>query len=85
MARAHIVAADTEAVGEGIISELDNQRDTLEHTHSILTETREEISKSQKIINSINRGVIQNKILLYFIIFLENVLLAVLVYWKFFM
>lgn len=51
---------------------------------SQLVNTSENLSKSRKILRSMSRKVITNKLLLSIVILLELVILGVLIYYKFF-
>lgn len=82
--RSHRIAAETDQIGTEIIEELGEQRDQLERTKSRLVNTNENLSKSRKILRSMSRKVITNKLLLSVIILLELAILVGLVYYKFF-
>lgn len=82
--RSHRIATETDQIGTEIIEELGEQRDQLERTKSRLVNTNENLSKSRKILRSMSRKVITNKLLLSVIILLELAILVSLVYYKFF-
>nr|AAD02039.1 GES30 [Mus musculus] len=82
--RSHRIATETDQIGTEIIEELGEQRDQLERTKSRLVNTNENLSKSRKILRSMSRKVITNKLLLSVIILLELAILVGLVYYKFF-
>ncbi|CAL4068481.1 unnamed protein product, partial [Meganyctiphanes norvegica] len=82
--RSHAIAIETEHVGTEVLGELGTQRETLERTRGRLMDTDAEISRSRRILSSMSRNVLYNKILLVIIIILEFGILAGLVYWKFF-
>ena len=84
IARSHAVSAETDAIGQDIITELGTQRESLVRTRERLHETDADLSKSRKILNSMARRVMTNKLILIFIIFLELAVLGGVVYWKFF-
>lgn len=81
--RSHKIATETDQIGSDIIEELGEQRDQLERTKSRLVNTSENLSKSRKILRSMSRKVVTNKLLLCIIILLEVAILAGLVYYKF--
>ncbi|XP_076978922.1 vesicle transport through interaction with t-SNAREs homolog 1B isoform X2 [Tamandua tetradactyla] len=82
--RSHRIATETDQIGSEIIEELGEQREQLERTKSRLVNTSENLSKSRKILRSMSRKVVTNKLLLSIVILLELVILGGLVYYKFF-
>jgi len=84
IARSHQIAAGTDQIGADIIDELGEQRETLVRTRGKLVETDANLSKSRKILKSMARRVMTNKLILAFIIIVELAALGGLVYWKFF-
>ncbi|NP_001016960.1 vesicle transport through interaction with t-SNAREs homolog 1B [Xenopus tropicalis] len=84
IARSHRIAAETDAIGTDIIEELGEQREKLERTKGRLVGTSENLSKSRKILRSMSRKIVTNKLLLSIIIILELAILGGLIYYKFF-
>ncbi|MEE6492061.1 hypothetical protein FKM82_016462 [Ascaphus truei] len=84
IARSHVLAAETDAVGTDIIEVLGEQREQLERSKGRLANTSENLSKSRKILRSMSRKIVTNKLLLSIIIILELAILVGLVYYKFF-
>ncbi|KAM8921199.1 vesicle transport through interaction with t-SNAREs homolog 1B [Pelodytes ibericus] len=82
--RTHRIAAETDAIGTDIIEELGEQREQLERTKGRLVNTSENLSRSRKILRSMSRKIVTNKLLLSIIILLELAILGALVYYKFF-
>ncbi|XP_041437198.1 vesicle transport through interaction with t-SNAREs homolog 1B [Xenopus laevis] len=82
--RSHRIAAETDAIGTDIIEELGEQREKLERTKGRLVDTSENLSKSRKILRSMSRKIVTNKLLLSIIIILEFAILGGLIYYKFF-
>ncbi|XP_048339956.1 vesicle transport through interaction with t-SNAREs homolog 1B [Sphaerodactylus townsendi] len=82
--RSHQIAAETDQIGTDIIEELGEQREQLERTKGRLVSTNENLSKSRKILRSMSRRLMTNKLLLSIIIILEVAILMGLVYYKFF-
>uniref|UniRef100_A0A8C8R8V7 Vesicle transport through interaction with t-SNAREs 1B n=1 Tax=Pelusios castaneus TaxID=367368 RepID=A0A8C8R8V7_9SAUR len=82
--RSHRIAAETDQIGTEIIEELGDQREQLERTKSRLVNTNENLSKSRKILRSMSRRFMTNKLLLSVIIILELAILGGVVYYKFF-
>lgn len=85
IARSTAVAVETEQVGTEVLGELGTQRETLTRTRDRLIDTDAELNRSKRIIRSMSRNVLYNKILLIIIIVLECGILGGVVYWKFFM
>ncbi|CAH1790910.1 unnamed protein product [Owenia fusiformis] len=83
--RSHRIAAETDQIGTEIIDELGTQRESLIRTRDRLEDTHENLSRSRRILNTMNRRLITNKLLLIVIILVEIIILGVLIYWKFFM
>ncbi|XP_068107760.1 vesicle transport through interaction with t-SNAREs homolog 1B [Hyperolius riggenbachi] len=84
IARAHHIAAETDAIGRDIVEELDGQREQLERTKDRLINTGENLGRSRKILRNMSRKIVTNKFLLIIIIILELAILGGLVYYKFF-
>ncbi|CAH2327757.1 vesicle transport through interaction with t-SNAREs homolog 1B [Pelobates cultripes] len=84
IARSHHLAAETDAIGTDIIEELGQQREQLDRTKGRLVNTNENLSRSQKILRSMSRKIVTNKLLMSIIIILELAILGGLVYYKFF-
>ncbi|XP_040266795.1 vesicle transport through interaction with t-SNAREs homolog 1B [Bufo bufo] len=84
IARSHCIAAETDAIGQDIVEELGGQREQLERTKDRLINTGENLSKSRKILRSMSRKIVTNKLLLSIIIILEVAILGGVVYFKFF-
>ncbi|XP_048456110.1 vesicle transport through interaction with t-SNAREs homolog 1B [Rhincodon typus] len=80
----HRIAAETDQIGSDIIEELGGQREQLERSKDRLINTGDNLSRSRKILRSMSRRVMTNKLLLGIIILLEVVILAAVVYLKFF-
>ncbi|KAG7163734.1 vesicle transport through interaction with t-SNAREs homolog 1B-like [Homarus americanus] len=83
--RSTTIAVETEQVGTEVLGELGTQRETLTRARDRLVDTDAELSRSRRIIRSMSRHVLYNKILLIMIILLESAILGGLVYWKFIM
>lgn len=84
LARSTQVALETEEIGTGVIQDLGQQREVLVRTRDRLTETDVELGRSRRILRSMYREAIKNKLILIVIILLEIGILAGLVYYKFF-
>ncbi|XP_075700833.1 vesicle transport through interaction with t-SNAREs homolog 1B [Rhinoderma darwinii] len=84
IARSHCIAAETDAIGQNIVEELGGQREQLERTKDRLINTGENLSKSRKVLRSMSRKIVTNKLLLSIIIVLELAILGGVVYFKFF-
>jgi vesicle transport through interaction with t-SNAREs protein 1 len=84
LARTHQVAAETDQVADEIVSELGTQRESLLRTRDRLHETDSNLARSRKILNTMMRRVMTNKMILAVIILLELGILGVVIWWKFF-
>ncbi|KAG5266091.1 hypothetical protein AALO_G00249700 [Alosa alosa] len=82
--RSQRIAAETDQVGNDIIEELGEQRDQLDRTRDRLVHTGENLSRSRKILRSMSRRLVTNKLLLSVIIVMELGVLGAVVYLKFF-
>lgn len=78
------VALESEEIGTGVIQELSQQREVLVRTRDRLTDTDAELGRSRRILRSMSRVALTNKLVLIGIILLEMCILAGLVYYKFF-
>ena len=78
------VALESEEIGTGVIQELSQQREVLVCTRERLTDTDAELGRSRRILKSMSRVAMTNKLVLIVIILLEVCILAGLIYYKFF-
>nr|CAH0099399.1 unnamed protein product [Daphnia galeata] len=78
------VALESEEIGTGVIQELSQQREVLVRTRERLTDTDAELGRSRRILKSMSRVAMTNKLVLIVIILLEVCILAGLIYYKFF-
>lgn len=84
LSRTRVIAAETDEIGTGILDELDGQKEQLYRTRERLEDMDGDLSKSRRILNSMAKRVITNKIILTAIILVELGILGVVVWWKFF-
>ncbi|XP_076441592.1 vesicle transport through interaction with t-SNAREs homolog 1B-like [Babylonia areolata] len=84
IARSRQIAEETDTIGVEIIDELDTQRETLLRTKDKLTDTDQNLGRSRKILKTMARRMMTNKLILAVIILVELAILGGLVYWKFF-
>ncbi|XP_015519438.1 vesicle transport through interaction with t-SNAREs homolog 1B [Neodiprion pinetum] len=84
VARSQRIAAETEQVGTEVVAELGEQRETLLRAKRRLSQTDQELTKTQKVLRTMTRRVLTNKFILVLIIILEVGILAAVVYLKFF-
>ncbi|XP_018582819.1 vesicle transport through interaction with t-SNAREs homolog 1B [Scleropages formosus] len=82
--RSQHIAAESEHIGSDIVEELGEQREQLDRTRDRLIQTGEDLSRSRRIMRSISRRVMTNKMLLSLIILMEIGILGAVVYLKFF-
>lgn len=84
IARSQQVASETDAIGTDIIEDLSRQRDVLDRTKGRLIDTDANLSKSRRIMRTMARRVMTDKMILIVIILVEVGALVGVVYWKFF-
>ena len=77
------VALETEEIGTSVIEELGTQRESLTRARERLVDTDMELGRSRRILNSMYRVAITNKLILIIVILLELAILGGLVYYKF--
>lgn len=82
LARTNQVAIETENIGTEVISELDEQRESLLRSQRRLDHANEELSKSGAIVRAMKRNFFYNKIALILIIVLEFLCLILLIVLK---
>lgn len=84
LARSNQISAETEQIGTEIISDLNEQRETLLRAKNRLTHADDELARSRSVIKRMGRNVLYNKLILILIIILEICILIAVVYMKFF-
>ena len=84
LARSQSTAAQTERVGEEVVSELSAQRETLLRSRQRLEDTDQELSQTHVLLRKMKLNVFTNKIILIVIILLEICILAAVCYIRFF-
>lgn len=82
LARSNQVAIETENIGTEVISELDEQRESLLRSQRRLESANEDLSKSSALIRAMKRNFFYNKLTLILIIVLEMVCLIGLIVLK---
>ena len=81
--KSQAIAIETEQIGAEVISELGEQRETLLRAKNRLVHTNEELNKAKRIIRTMKRKVLTNKIVLILIILLEITILGLVVFIKY--
>ncbi|GFY39969.1 vesicle transport through interaction with t-SNAREs homolog 1B [Trichonephila inaurata madagascariensis] len=81
--RTQQIAAETDQVGIAVVDELGTQREALIRTKERLVDTDSNLTKSRKILRSMYRRVMTNKLILIVIIILEIAILCGIVYYRF--
>ncbi|XP_076268909.1 vesicle transport through interaction with t-SNAREs 1b [Rhynchophorus ferrugineus] len=84
LARSNQIAIETEQIGQEVISELGQQRESLLRTRDRLDDANTNLDNTKAILKRMGRNVIYNKVILISIILLEVLILILLVYNKFF-
>lgn len=82
--RSQQVAAESDQVAIAVVDELGTQRESLIRTKERLVDTDVNLSRSRKILRSMYRRVMTNKLILVVIIILELGILAGVVWYRFF-
>lgn len=83
LARSTQVAVETENIGTEVISELNDQRETLLRAKNRLTNTDEHLDRTRSILRKMKYNVLYNKLILIVIIILEVAILGTVSYIKF--
>ncbi|XP_023019509.2 vesicle transport through interaction with t-SNAREs 1b [Leptinotarsa decemlineata] len=84
LARSHQIAVETEDIGNEVISELGQQRESLLRTRDRLGDANEELDNAKSVLRKMGREVLYNKLILVLIIITEVIILVSLIYLKFF-
>uniref|UniRef100_A0A8C6S1N3 Vesicle transport through interaction with t-SNAREs 1B n=1 Tax=Neogobius melanostomus TaxID=47308 RepID=A0A8C6S1N3_9GOBI len=82
--RSQRIAVESEQIGTDIIEELGEQREQLDRSRDRLVNTGGNLSRSRKILRTMSRRLMTNKLLLVVIILMELAILGGVVYLKFF-
>ncbi|KAG5891665.1 hypothetical protein JTB14_020083 [Gonioctena quinquepunctata] len=82
--RSHQIAVETEQIGNEVVSELGQQRESLLRTRDRLEDANEHLSTARAALKKMSRNVIYNKVILILIIVTEVLILVTLSYLKFF-
>lgn len=82
LARSNQVAIDTENIGTGVITELDEQRESLLRTQRRLHDAGADLSATNALLRTMKRSIFYNKLTLIMIIVLEACCLAGLLFVK---
>lgn len=84
LARSNQIAIETENVGTEIVTDLNEQRESLLRSQRRLEDANDGLSKSNAILRAMRRNVVYNKLILILIILLEIFSLGGLIFIKFF-
>lgn len=82
LARSNQVAIETENIGTEVISELDEQRESLLRSQRRLDDANADLSKSGALLLAMKRNVFYNKLTLFLIIVFEAICLVGLIILK---
>lgn len=82
LARSNQIAIDTETIGTEVISELDEQRESLLRSQRRLEDANADLTMSNALLRAMKRNVFYNKLILVLIIVLEACCLAGLLFIK---
>uniref|UniRef100_H2YLL0 t-SNARE coiled-coil homology domain-containing protein n=1 Tax=Ciona savignyi TaxID=51511 RepID=H2YLL0_CIOSA len=78
--RSKIIAAESEDIGNEVLNNLGQQREQLHNTRDRLEHTDTELSRTARLLRSINVNILSNKIFLICLIFLELGVIGYLIY-----
>lgn len=84
LARSNQIAIETEQIGNEVVSELSEQRETLLRTRSRLENASEQLDTAKSVLKRMGRNAIYNKLILILIIIIEIAILISITYLKFF-
>ena len=76
------VALETEAVGESILSDLADQRQTIAHARSTLAGASAGLDRSKKLLHGMGRRALKNKVLMYIILGTLAAMILFIIYFK---
>eukprot|EP00667_Euglena_gracilis_P021387 EG_transcript_23411 len=76
------VAAECEAIGQDIMTNLGQQRDTIERSTNMVRETNAELTRASKGIGLMQRRALTNKLIVAFIILGLLVAIGIIVWFK---
>ncbi|XP_060523000.1 vesicle transport through interaction with t-SNAREs homolog 1B [Cylas formicarius] len=84
IARSNQIAIETEEIGNEMISELGEQRESLLRTRGRLEDANQQLDNAKYLLSKMGRNVIYNKLILILIIILETLILIAVIYLRFF-
>ncbi|CAH2013351.1 unnamed protein product [Acanthoscelides obtectus] len=84
IARSEQIAVETETIGNEVISELGQQRESLLRTRGRLENANTQLDYTKSVLKKMGRNVIYNKLILILIIVIEVLILISLSYLKIF-
>lgn len=84
ISRSNQIAIETETIGAEVISELNEQRESLLRTKGRLENTNQQLDRAKSILKQMGHNAIYNKVILILIIIIEIAILLCLSYLKFF-
>lgn len=74
------IAVETEKMGQEVIDNLHRDRETIQRTRTRLREGDDNLGKSSRVLNSMMRRIIQNRLLTFLIIIVMLVVIIVVIY-----
>jgi len=82
LVNANRIAVETQYIGEGVLTDLHTQRETLEKAQQNLYTIDDNMTRSRKILGAMSRRIATNKIILAFIILLLLIGNGLIIYFK---
>lgn len=83
ISNAQRIGEESEAIGAGVLTELDSQRQTIIRTGGKVTNIDANLSKSRRILNAMTRRIMTNHLVMMLIILVLCGILGVVCYLKF--
>ncbi|KAH3872635.1 vesicle transport through interaction with t-SNAREs homolog 1A-like [Dreissena polymorpha] len=74
------VILETEQMGAQILNDLSDQRETIQRSRNRLEETNTALGKSSRVLSGMMKRIIQNKVLLVFVIFIILFVIVMAIY-----
>lgn len=82
LANTQRIAAESEAIGHNIMSDLGQQRETIERTRYKVHDVDQNLGRSRKLLNSMSRRIMTNKMIMISIVFILLGILGLTIYLK---
>lgn len=74
------IAVETEKIGQGVIDNLHRDREAISRTRSRLREGDDHLGKSSRILNSMTRRIIQNRLITFGVVIFMLIVIIIVIY-----